>query len=182
MEALKNAAEQARAGHGQIVAAMAEPGVGKSRLFYEFKMISQSGWMVLDTFSVSHGKAAAHLPVIELLHGYFGIEAGDDGRKRREKVTGRVLTLGRRFGDTTPYLFSLLGMVENDDPLAQMDSDVKRPRITCNLKEAKARRRVKIWGRARVVADDPQLLARLMPEGYDARPEQAILSRLKPGT
>jgi len=37
------------------------------------------------------------------------------------------------------------------------------------------RRRVKIWGRARVVADDPQLLARLMPEGYNARPEQAIL-------
>ena len=34
MEALKHAAEQAKAGHGQIVAAMAEPGVGKSRLFY----------------------------------------------------------------------------------------------------------------------------------------------------
>lgn len=37
------------------------------------------------------------------------------------------------------------------------------------------RRRVKIWGRARVVADDPQLLARLLPDGYNARPEQAIL-------
>jgi uncharacterized protein len=37
------------------------------------------------------------------------------------------------------------------------------------------RRRVKIWGRARVVADDPQLLAWLMPEGYNARPEQALL-------
>jgi len=37
------------------------------------------------------------------------------------------------------------------------------------------RRRVKIWGRARVVADDPQLLARLMQGGYNARPEQAIL-------
>jgi uncharacterized protein len=37
------------------------------------------------------------------------------------------------------------------------------------------KRRVKIWGRARVVTDDPQLLARLMPDGYDARPEQAIL-------
>ncbi len=36
------------------------------------------------------------------------------------------------------------------------------------------RRRVKIWGRARVV-EDPQLIARLMPEGYRARPEQAIL-------
>jgi predicted ATPase len=37
MEALRHAAEQAKSGHGQIVAAMAEPGVGKSRLFFEFK-------------------------------------------------------------------------------------------------------------------------------------------------
>ncbi len=37
------------------------------------------------------------------------------------------------------------------------------------------RRRLKLWGRARVVEDDPELLARLMPEGYDARPQQAIL-------
>jgi predicted pyridoxine 5'-phosphate oxidase superfamily flavin-nucleotide-binding protein len=37
------------------------------------------------------------------------------------------------------------------------------------------RRRVKLWGRARVVEDDPALVARLMPEGYRARPEQAIL-------
>src|SRR5208283_3950225 len=44
MEAMKHAAEQAKAGHGQIVAAMAEPGVGKSRLLFEFKAISQSGW------------------------------------------------------------------------------------------------------------------------------------------
>src|SRR5499425_1355672 len=48
MEALKHALEQARAGHGQIVAAMAEPGVGKSRLFFEFKAVSQSGCMVLE--------------------------------------------------------------------------------------------------------------------------------------
>jgi len=37
------------------------------------------------------------------------------------------------------------------------------------------RRRVKIWGRARVVADDPALAAALMPDGYRARPEQVIL-------
>jgi len=37
------------------------------------------------------------------------------------------------------------------------------------------RRRIKIWGRARVVADDPALLARLMPEGYKAKPEQGIV-------
>jgi uncharacterized protein len=37
------------------------------------------------------------------------------------------------------------------------------------------RRRVKIWGKARVVADDPELTARLFPPGYRARPEQAIV-------
>src|SRR5208337_4401588 len=52
MDALKRAAEQAKSGHGQIVAAMAEAGVGKSRLLFEFKAVSQSGWMVLETFSV----------------------------------------------------------------------------------------------------------------------------------
>src|SRR6516164_9043001 len=65
MEALKHAAELARQGHGQIVAAMAEPGVGKSRLYFEFKATSQSGWMVLEAFSISHGKASAYLPVLD---------------------------------------------------------------------------------------------------------------------
>jgi predicted pyridoxine 5'-phosphate oxidase superfamily flavin-nucleotide-binding protein len=37
------------------------------------------------------------------------------------------------------------------------------------------RRRVKIWGEARVIEDDPELTLRLMPEGYRARPSQAIL-------
>jgi predicted ATPase len=70
MEALKHAAEQTRSAHGQIIAAMAEPGVGKSRLFHEFKATSQSGWMVLETFSVSHGKASPYLPVIEMLRNF----------------------------------------------------------------------------------------------------------------
>jgi predicted ATPase len=113
---------------GQIVAAMAEPGVGKSRLFYEFKAVSQSGCMVLETFSVSHGKASAYLPVIDLLRNYFDITVDDDERKRREKVTGRVLALDRGLEDTLPYLFSLLGIVEGDDPLAQMDGQVKKRR------------------------------------------------------
>src|SRR5712692_6699790 len=84
MEALVHAAEQARSGRGQIVATMAEPGVGKSRLFFEFKATSQSGWMVLETCSVSHGKASAYLPVIDLLRNYFRIASEDDERTRRE--------------------------------------------------------------------------------------------------
>jgi len=41
------------------------------------------------------------------------------------------------------------------------------------------RRRVKLWGRARVVEDDPALLAKLWPEGYKARDEQVILFELE---
>jgi len=40
------------------------------------------------------------------------------------------------------------------------------------------RRRIKIWGEARVVEDDPALTASLMPKDYKAKPEQAILFRL----
>jgi class 3 adenylate cyclase len=128
MEGLRHAAGMVHEGRGQIVAVMAEPGVGKSRLFHEFKLRSQSGWMVLEAFSVSHGKASAYLPVIELLHGYFGIDPKDDGRKRREKVNGRIVTLDPALEDTRPYLFALLGLVEGDDPLAQMDGEVKKRR------------------------------------------------------
>jgi predicted ATPase len=134
MEELKHAAEQAKSGHGQIVAAMAEPGVGKSRLLFEFKATSQSGWMVLEAFSVSHGKASAYLPVIDLLRNYFDISATDDERKRREKVTGRVLALDRSLEDALPYLFSLLGIVEGDDPLAQMDGQLKKRRTLDAIK------------------------------------------------
>jgi len=134
MEALGHAADRAKAGHGQIVAAMAEAGTGKSRLFFEFKVTNQTGWMVLEAFSVSHGKASAYFPVIDLLHGYFRIVSDDDARARREKVNGKVLTLDRSLEDTLPYLFGLLGIAEGDDSLSQMDGQVKKRRTVEAIK------------------------------------------------
>ena len=158
METLTRAAEQARAGHGQIVATVAEAGVGKSRMFYEFKVKNQSGWMVLEAFSVSHGKASAYLPVIELLCSYFKISDEDDDRSRREKVAGRLAILDPLLDDTRPYIFALLGIVEGNeqdrghweqsfdrldeylhdvqkkDPLAQMDAQVRHRRTLDAIK------------------------------------------------
>jgi class 3 adenylate cyclase len=135
MASLKRAAEQAKAGRGQIAAAMAEAGVGKSRLFFEFKAANQSGWTVLQAFSVSHGKASAYLPVIDLLHGYFGIDRDDDdSRKRREKVNGKVLTLDRSLEDVLPYLHALLGLSDENSPLAQMDALVRQRRTLESIK------------------------------------------------
>ncbi len=128
LEQLKKTLEQAKAGHGQIVGVMGEPGVGKSRLFYEFKLLSQKGCLVLETFSVSHGKAYPYLPLIDLLTNYFHLTPQDDERQRQEKITGKVLTLDRSLEDTLPYFFSLLGIAEATSSLAQMDPQIRKRR------------------------------------------------------
>ena len=72
------ALEQASAGTGRSSRRLAEAGTGKSRLFYEFKATLPDGCKVLEAYSVSHGKASAWLPVLELLRGYFAIRDADD--------------------------------------------------------------------------------------------------------
>ena len=134
MEQMRRALEMTRESHGQIVAVVGEPGVGKSRLCYEFKLLSQRGCLVLETFSVSHGKAYPYLPLIELLKNYFQITLQDDERIRREKVGGKVLMLDRSLEDTLPYLFSLLSVSDPDSPLQQMDPQIRRRRTFEALK------------------------------------------------
>jgi class 3 adenylate cyclase/predicted ATPase len=128
LEAMRRALDQAKDGHGQIVAVMGEPGVGKSRLCYEFKLVSQSNCLVLETFSVAHGKGYPYLPLIDLLKSYFQIVPQDDERRRREKVMGRVLALDRSLEDALPYLFSILGVAEPSAMLEEMDPQRKRQR------------------------------------------------------
>src|SRR4030095_3911586 len=56
IEALRRAFDQARGGHGQIVAVVGEPGVGKSRLFYEFMRGHRTeGSLVLQRSSIAYG-------------------------------------------------------------------------------------------------------------------------------
>jgi class 3 adenylate cyclase/predicted ATPase len=135
MDEIRRALEQAKAGHGQIVGVMGEPGVGKSRLFYEFRLTSQSGCLVLEAFSVSYGKASPYLPLIELLKSYFQLLPQDENRQRKEKITGKVLTLDRSLEETLPYLFTLLGIEDSTASLQQMDTQIRRRRTFAALKK-----------------------------------------------
>jgi uncharacterized protein len=54
----------------------------------------------------------------------------------------------------------------------------ENPKAHIFLMDYAHRRRVKLWGEARVVEDDPALLQSLMPQGYKARPEQVILFKI----
>src|SRR5262249_51456301 len=107
--ALQQALEQAGAGQGQIVAVGGGPGVGKSRLVYEFVHSHHTpGWLVLESASVSYGKATPYFPVIDLLKRYSHVEEHDDPRTIRAKLTGQVLTLDAALQEALPALLGLL--------------------------------------------------------------------------
>src|SRR6202008_2064572 len=72
--------------------------------------------------------------VLDLLHTYFKITSDDDARARREKVAGKITVLDRSLEDALPYLFPLLGIFEGEDPLAQMDANVRRRRTLDAIK------------------------------------------------
>ncbi|MFQ5899282.1 MAG: AAA family ATPase [Candidatus Methylomirabilia bacterium] len=127
LDQLRKALERAAQGHGQVVGVVGEPGVGKSRLFYEFTHSHRThGWLILESGSVSYGKATTYLPVIDLLKTYFQIETRDDARKIREKVTGKLLTLDEAFRPTLPVFLSLLDVPVEDPRWQDLDPPQRR--------------------------------------------------------
>jgi class 3 adenylate cyclase/tetratricopeptide (TPR) repeat protein len=129
VEQLRKALDQARAGHGQLVAAVGEPGVGKSRLFHEFTRSHRTrDWLILQSGSVSYGKATSYLPIIDLLKGYFKVHDRETHREIRQKVTGKLLTLDRALEPTLPALLALLDVPVEDTQWQAIDPLQRRQR------------------------------------------------------
>src|SRR5437867_643462 len=129
VEQLRRAQKLAGEGHGQVAALVGEAGVGKSRLVYEFTHSHRlQGWLILESASVSYGKATSYLPVIDLLKGYFKIQDRDDLREIREKVTGKLLTLDRALEPTLPALLALLDVPVDDASWKTLDPEQRRQR------------------------------------------------------
>ncbi len=129
LEQLRQALGRATDGHGQLVALVGEPGVGKSRLVWEVTHSHRvHGWLVLQAGSVSYGQATSYLPVIDLLRGYFAIEDRDAPRVVQEKLTGRLLTLDRALEDSLPALLSLLDVPTDDPQWPTLDPPQRRRR------------------------------------------------------
>jgi class 3 adenylate cyclase len=135
IDVLHQALEQTGTGHGQVVALVGEAGVGKSRLVYEFLHSHHThGWRVLESTSVSYGKATPYFPVINLLRRYSHIEEHDDAGTIRAKVTGHILTLDETLEDTTPALLALLDVLPDDHPFLHLDPPQRRQRTLDALK------------------------------------------------
>jgi class 3 adenylate cyclase/tetratricopeptide (TPR) repeat protein len=129
IEQIRRALALAQGGHGQLVAIVGEPGVGKSRLVYEFTHSHRTrDWLVLEASSVSYGHATSYLPVIDLLRTYFKIHDRESHREIREKVTGKLLTLDRTLEAILPALLALLDVPVEDAHWQALDPPQRRQR------------------------------------------------------
>jgi class 3 adenylate cyclase/tetratricopeptide (TPR) repeat protein len=129
LQQLGRALERAATGHGQAVAVVGEAGVGKSRLFWEFTRSHRThGWLVLESASVSYGKATPYLPVIELLKGYCRVQERDVPREVRERVAGKILMLDRALEPLLTPLLALLDVPVEDVAWEALDPAQRRQR------------------------------------------------------
>ena len=129
IELLRRALGLAQDGHGQIIAIVGEPGVGKSRLVYEFTHSHRTrDWLILEASSVSYGKATSYLPVIDLLRAYFKVHDRETHREIREKVTGKLLTLDHALEPIVPALLALLDVPVEDARWQALDPAQRRQR------------------------------------------------------
>ena len=142
--ALEAALGRALEGHGGVVAVLGEPGVGKSRLCYEFlQRCRVRGIPVYEAHGVAHGKSVPFLVVLELARAYFGITEADGDQAAREKIAGKLLLLDREFEDTLPLLFDFLGVPDAARPAPRMDPDARQRELfamAARLVPARSRR------------------------------------------
>jgi transcriptional regulator with AAA-type ATPase domain/tetratricopeptide (TPR) repeat protein len=117
---------QARAGQGQVVLLVGEPGIGKSRLLVEFRrqLAEAASWM--EGQAVSFGRALPFYPLIDMLRRSFHIDEGEVDAAVVAKLEAGVLPLGEDLHGILPFLRHLLSVDPGDPAVATMDPKLRR--------------------------------------------------------
>jgi class 3 adenylate cyclase/tetratricopeptide (TPR) repeat protein len=134
LQTLGEVLARAARGHGQLVAVSGEPGIGKSRLIYEFIHGPLTvGWRVLETGAVSYGQATPYLPIRDLLRAHFQIDDQDDEYTIQEKVDKR-LTWEESLQEIRPVVLALLDVAVDAPEWQDLDPPQRRWRIIEGVK------------------------------------------------
>jgi tetratricopeptide (TPR) repeat protein len=135
MKVLRGRLTVAGNGQGQFVTVVGEPGVGKSRLVWEFVHSHHvGGWLVLESGAVPYGKTTPYLPVIELLKTYCGIGEQDDRPAIREKLSGKLRALDSTLECALPAFLTLLDLPVDDLEWLALDPAGRRRRTLDAIK------------------------------------------------
>jgi class 3 adenylate cyclase len=130
LELLLDGFERAKAGRGQAFSIMADAGVGKSRLLYEFrKSIGNEDVTFLEGKCLSYSRGVAYHPVIDILKSNFDINEKDNDLGIREKVLKGLNLLGVDETSTLPYLLELLSVKESGMEKIPISPEATKDRI-----------------------------------------------------
>jgi DNA-binding NtrC family response regulator/tetratricopeptide (TPR) repeat protein len=123
-------------GHGQVVALVGGPGVGKSRITYEVaRATTELGWLTLEGHAASYGTVVPYLPLADLLRRYFWLDDADGPRAVEEKILGRLSALPElRLGAAVAPMLAVLGGQLDDDEWRRLDPPERRERILDAIK------------------------------------------------
>jgi DNA-binding SARP family transcriptional activator/predicted ATPase len=120
---------RAARGSGQVVTVAGEPGMGKSRLVYEFINSSFAvGCTVLETGAASHELGATYLPIANLVRAWLKIEKPDTQAQAAAKLRSSVDALGAALAPVLAPLSALLDLRPDDPQWATLDPPRRRQR------------------------------------------------------
>jgi tetratricopeptide (TPR) repeat protein len=130
LELLHDIYERAKGGRGQAASIVADAGMGKSRLLYEFrKAIANDRVTFLEGKCLSYSRGVAYHPIIDLLKGQFDIRDNDGDLKIREKVKEGLKFLNMDEKNTLPYFLELLSVKDSGIDRIAMSPEGKRDQI-----------------------------------------------------
>ena len=130
LELLLDGFERSKAGRGQAFSIVAEAGVGKSRILYEFrKAVANEDVTFLEGKCLSYSGGEAYHPVIDILKSNFDVQEDDSDLKIREKVKKGLKMLGADEASTLPYLLELLSVKDSRIDQIPMSPEARKDRI-----------------------------------------------------
>ena len=123
-------------GQGQVLGIAGEPGIGKSRLLYEFRQsLGEQPVTYTEGHCLAYGSATPYLPVQDLLRQLWGTAATDSPEAITTKVHAHLHTLGLAPADAAPYLLSILGLSADTDHLAGLSPQAIKARTFAALQQ-----------------------------------------------
>ena len=133
---LRSRFESALRGQGQLVGITGEAGIGKSRLLDELrKSLADEPVTYLEGHCLSYGGAISYMPVLEMLRASCKILESDSPAVVAEKVRVALAELAIGPMEGVPYLLHLLGIKEDAEWVAELDTQTIQARIFETLRQ-----------------------------------------------